>query len=53
MKGVGKRCEEGSRTEQHLGVDAIEDVEVGDISDDPDVITVQKHDFSCLFVGKL
>ncbi len=53
MKRVGKRGEEGSGTEQHLGVDAMKDVEVGDIADDPDLITVQKHDISCLIVGEL
>ncbi len=35
------------------GVDAVVDVEVGDISDDPDLVTIQKHDLACFFVGKL
>jgi hypothetical protein len=53
MKGVGKRGEEWSWVEQNLGVDSVKQLEVGEISDDPNLITVQKHNFSCLFVGAM
>ena len=40
MKGVGKRGEEWNGAEQHLGVDAVKETEVGHVADDPDVIAV-------------
>ncbi len=40
MQGIGKRGEEWSWAEQNLGVDSVKQMEVGNISDDPDLITV-------------
>jgi hypothetical protein len=51
MKGVGKRGEERSGAEQYLGVNAVKQKEVWDVADDPNLITIQKHDFACLIVG--
>ena len=53
MKGVGKRGEEWGWAEQNLGVNSVKELEVGDISDDPDLITVQEHDFPCFCVCAL
>ncbi len=53
MKGVGKRGEERSGAEQYLGVNAVKQMEVWYVADDPNLITIQKHDFACLIVGVL
>ncbi len=37
---------------QNLGVDAVETVEVGNVSHDPNLITVQEDNFSCVLIGR-
>ena len=53
---VGMQCvvvnlEEGSGAVQNLRVDAVKLMKGRDVPDDPNVITVEKHDFACVFVG--
>jgi hypothetical protein len=44
VERVGEYFEERSGTVQDLSVDAVEMLEVGDVSDDPNLVAVQKHD---------
>ncbi len=53
---VGVQCvseylEEGSGSVQNLRVDMVEVLEIAHVSDDPYLVTVQKHNPSCVFVG--
>ena len=32
-------------------MDAVKVVEVGNVPDDPKLITIQKHDFACALIG--
>ncbi len=37
---------------QNLGVDLVETVEVGNVSQDPNLIAIKEDDFSCVLIGR-
>jgi hypothetical protein len=50
VERVAEELEQGGGTVQDLRVNAMEVVQWGDVAHNPDLITVQEHNFSCLFV---
>jgi hypothetical protein len=51
VKGSSKDLEEGSRAAQDLGVDVLEVLERGYVTDDPDLVAIQIHYLPGVFVG--
>jgi hypothetical protein len=51
MQGVRERSEKRGGTLEDLGVDAMVVVEIGNVADDPELIAIEKHKFSCAVVG--
>ncbi len=51
VEGVGKRGEKGSGAIKHVRGDAVKEVQVGDVADDPNVIAIKEHYFSGVVIG--
>ncbi len=51
MECVGKRGEKGSGAAKHVSIDAVKEVQFGDVANNPNVIAIEEHNFTGVVIG--